>query len=80
MNGRECGCGCGGVTQGGTFLPGHDAKLRARIEEKVGGLLMLEQLVETCENFHMGEATIDDVTSVIGSAFVDSEFCEDNPD
>jgi hypothetical protein len=23
---RECACGCGGFTKGGTWLPGHDAK------------------------------------------------------
>ncbi len=28
---RECKCGCGGTTKGGTFLPGHDAKYHARI-------------------------------------------------
>lgn len=24
--GKECKCGCGGITKGGTWLPGHDAK------------------------------------------------------
>lgn len=28
---RECGCGCGETTSGGTFRPGHDAKLRSRL-------------------------------------------------
>ena len=26
-----CACGCGQPTKGGTFLPGHDAKLRAAV-------------------------------------------------
>ena len=26
----ECGCGCKKKTKGGTFLPGHDAKLKAK--------------------------------------------------
>lgn len=26
---KECKCGCGGMTKGGTFLPGHDAKYHA---------------------------------------------------
>lgn len=28
---RECECGCTGITSGGTFLPGHDAKMRSRL-------------------------------------------------
>lgn len=28
---RECGCGCGLMTSGGRFVPGHDAKLRSRL-------------------------------------------------
>ncbi|MGB8992896.1 MAG: hypothetical protein WCD80_12645 [Desulfobaccales bacterium] len=42
-----CECGCGGETLG-KFCPGHDQKLRARLERMVGGegLLNLEALVE----------------------------------
>lgn len=28
---RPCGCGCGGTTKGGNYLPGHDAKHMSRI-------------------------------------------------
>jgi hypothetical protein len=28
---QDCGCGCGGKTGGGRFLPGHDAKLKGRL-------------------------------------------------
>lgn len=28
---RLCLCGCGGMTRGGRFLPGHDAKLKGRL-------------------------------------------------
>jgi hypothetical protein len=28
---RECACGCGGMTRGGTWLPGHDAKALSRM-------------------------------------------------
>jgi len=27
----ECECGCGGMTKGGRFLPGHDAKLKKEL-------------------------------------------------
>ncbi|RLB60692.1 MAG: hypothetical protein DRH08_15010 [Deltaproteobacteria bacterium] len=43
---RLCNCGCGESTAGGSFLPGHDQKLRIAIERKVGGLLELKALVE----------------------------------
>jgi hypothetical protein len=28
---RECACGCGGMTKGGTSIPGHDAKALSRM-------------------------------------------------
>jgi hypothetical protein len=42
----ECGCGCGGATRGGAFLPGHDQKLRIEIERQAGGLDKLKGIVE----------------------------------
>jgi hypothetical protein len=47
---KLCDCGCGGMTKGGWYLPGHDQKLRSAIEEKVGGLLELKALVEKTLN------------------------------
>ena len=38
---QACGCGCGGMTKGGRFLPGHDARMHgkkhesARIQERM---------------------------------------------
>lgn len=35
---KECGCGCGEMTKGGEFLPGHDSYLKGlalRIERKL---------------------------------------------
>ncbi len=43
---KPCGCGCKGMTKGGDYLPGHDQKLRAAIEEKAGGIQNLKKLVE----------------------------------
>jgi hypothetical protein len=33
--GPTCGCGCGGVTGGGTYLPGHDAKHKSLLVKAV---------------------------------------------
>jgi hypothetical protein len=45
---RRCACGCRQRKSrfGGPFLQGHDQKLRAQLEAKVGGLLALRALVE----------------------------------
>lgn len=32
-NPQECQCGCGGMTRGGKFLPGHDARLKGRLKK-----------------------------------------------
>ena len=35
---KACSCGCGGLTRGGRFIPGHDAKLNAwalRVERNI---------------------------------------------
>jgi hypothetical protein len=55
-----CSCGCGQPTKGGIFLPGHDAKLRAAIEESVGGLLSLSRLVEAARQFTSGILSSED--------------------
>ena len=40
-----CACGCGGISEG-KWLPGHDQKLRAAIENEVGGLVELRRIIE----------------------------------
>lgn len=56
MNGGnpECACGCGRKPEGGKFLPGHDQRLRADLERRVGGLIPLRMLVEAAEHFAQG--------------------------
>lgn len=50
-----CACGCKDSTRGGKFLPGHDSKLRATIEESVGGLLNLKEIIEAAIQFTEGK-------------------------
>ena len=50
----ECACGCGGEPAGGNFLPGHDQRLRADLERRIGGLIPLRMLVEASEHFSIG--------------------------
>lgn len=51
---HECACGCGGHPAGGNFLPGHDQRLRADLELRVGGPIPLRMLVEAAEYFAEG--------------------------
>jgi hypothetical protein len=32
---RECLCSCGGMTKGGRFLPGHDARLHGELKRNL---------------------------------------------
>lgn len=50
-----CECGCGDQARSGSFLPGHDQRLRTELERRVGGLLALRSLIETAEAFAAGE-------------------------
>jgi len=42
---KYCACGCGGISRN-KWLPGHDQKLRAAIENEVGGLIELRRIIE----------------------------------
>ena len=42
---HHCACGCGGACRD-KWLPGHDQRLRAAIENEVGGLVELRRIVE----------------------------------
>jgi len=55
-----CACGCEELTKGGVFCPGHDSKLRSKIESKIGGLLNLEKLVEAALEYANGQTSLDE--------------------
>ena len=54
-----CSCGCGESTEGGTFRPGHDSKLRAEAERRAGGVISLAKLVDAAGSFVDGAVTLD---------------------
>lgn len=43
---RPCACGCGEMTKGGEFKPGHDAKLLSAIVREAGGVAGLRTMIE----------------------------------
>lgn len=67
-----CECGCGETPVRGSFLPGHDQRLRSSLEERVGGLLPLRTLVDSAERLANGEIApeehIESVRDVFASA------------
>jgi len=56
-----CACGCNEPTKGGVYKPGHDAKLRKRIEENVGGLRNVEALVQAARKYADSQITLDEL-------------------
>lgn len=61
--GHVCACGCGSSPNAGHFLPGHDQKLRAALEAKIGGLLELKDALTWVEEYLDGEITSADLGS-----------------
>lgn len=62
----ECGCGQESTRE---FLPGHDQKLRTRLEGRVGGLLKLRALVDAAESYAHGESPGYAFTQCVRSLF-----------
>ena len=60
-----CACDCGGETAAGTFLPGHDQRLRADIERRAGGLLNLSRLVTCAEDYVNGRVPLSDLNAIL---------------
>ena len=67
-----CECGCNEQTAGGQFVPGHDQKLRSRLEASVGGLLQLRDLVTAMEKYVAGGISAEDLTANVRRAFAAS--------
>lgn len=66
----RCVCGlCQDDTSGGRFAPGHDQRLRANLETRVGGLLVLRDLVEAIESYARGKTDSQDLARRVRVAF-----------
>lgn len=63
-----CECGCG-VEAEGTFLSGHDQRLRTDLETRVGGLLALRALVRAMEAYATGDTPIEALGQAVRRAF-----------
>lgn len=69
----ECACGCREIPAGGHFLPGHDQRLRADLERRIGGLIALRMLVEAAEYFVAGDVGSSQFNSMVKDLFQKKE-------
>ena len=60
-----CECGCGEESSTGSFCPGHDQRLRASLERRVGGLLALRSLVDAVENFAASKSSAEELAETV---------------
>lgn len=65
----RCESGCGTAVQGRTFVPGHDQKLRIQLENRVGGLLQLRDVLERLEEHAKGQITVETLIEDVRAAF-----------
>jgi hypothetical protein len=65
----RCECGCGTAVFGRSFVPGHDQKLRIRLEQRVGGLLALRDVIERLEEHARGGSNPEVLSSQVKEVF-----------
>jgi hypothetical protein len=65
----DCKCGCGGQASNGNFLPGHDQKLRTKLEKEVGGVLGLEALVNAAKAYSYSETSVEEFKDAVRRLF-----------
>jgi len=65
----DCKCGCGNQANIGDFLPGHDQKLRVSLENEVGGLLSLQELVSAAKGYACGSKSMDEFVDLVRRIF-----------
>lgn len=66
---NKCKCGICNESTNGDFVPGHDQKLRTNLEQQVGGLLSLKQLIITCEKYATGKSSESEILLTIRQLF-----------
>jgi hypothetical protein len=64
-----CQCECGEDAGQSTFRPGHDQRLRAELEGRVGGLLTMRALVRAMESYSRGITSTEALAQEIRRAF-----------
>ncbi len=63
----KCQCGCGSDASS-DFVPGHDQKLRAELERRVGGILALRSIVDAADAHMRGDTSSEALAQAIRRA------------
>ncbi len=64
-----CACGCGEKDAGRKFKTGHDQRLRSHLEQEVGGLLNLKELVNSSYSYSNGEIPLEKFRAKLAEIF-----------
>jgi hypothetical protein len=65
----HCLCGCGESVPTSSFKPGHDQRLRVSLENRVGGIQGLSDLVNAAESYISGQTSGDAFANSVRSIF-----------
>jgi hypothetical protein len=65
----KCKCGCGETARGGNFIAGHSQRLTASLVNDVGGLFVLQKLVQSAKKFSCGEKEPEEFLDLIRRIF-----------
>jgi len=65
----DCKCGCGNEAKIGDFIPGHDQKLRVSLENEVGGIFALQDLIQAARKYSYGETGAEDFLNLVRRVF-----------
>ncbi|MDO9542896.1 MAG: hypothetical protein Q7J98_11325 [Kiritimatiellia bacterium] len=66
---NKCKCDNCDKSTSRDFFPGHDQRLRANLEQKVGGLLSLKELVIACIEYATGKTSDSEILRTIRQLF-----------
>lgn len=66
---ENCKCNCGKPVNGNDFLPGHDQRLRVQLENEVGGLLALRDIVHAAKKYSGGEMGAEQFENLVRRIF-----------
>jgi hypothetical protein len=66
---ESCLCGCGETVPTSVFKPGHDQRLRIGLENRVGGIQGMRELVNIAERYASGQATLEEFAGSVRAIF-----------
>jgi hypothetical protein len=66
----DCRCGCGESAENGDFIAGHSQKLAASLIREVGGIFVLQELVQAAKKYSQGKKDPEELLALSGESFL----------